>query len=462
MNLLDSVKGVMTNAVVDKAASVLGIENGLMKSAMKLAIPAIIGGLINKGSDEKGAGGLIDLFKNGGFGDGNLGDLTGVLGDADKREGLLETGTDLLGTIFGNNKSGILDMILKSTGIGKSGGSSILSFLAPIVVNKLAGIVFGKNMSASGLSSYLGDQKSDIMGMVPGLSSLLGGSTSVKESLSAAAGSEAATNDNESGGGLGFLKYLLPLLLLGALGYWWMNRDKTTEVTPTMEETAVTKKNINDTKATNTTKITTTTSNSNINVSQGKTASPKYTLNDNGDILNENGAILFASGSYEFDAKGNLVDKTNKRVILPGSAMSRDLGEQLMALLSGMKKSATADDMKTLFGDMIMKKSTRSSYALSNIEFNKEDHKISNFSKAEIMGLAEALKANVNGKIEVQVFTADGKNDKENSKLSDTRANVVRDMLVTLGVDKKQIEAKGMGSEDAAKAERGKVDIVIK
>ena len=111
MNLLDSVKGVMTNAVVDKAASVLGIENGMMKSAMKLAIPAIIGGLINKGSSESGAGGLIDLFKKGGFGDNNNGDLVGVLGDEAKRGGMLETGADLLGTIFGNNKSGVLDMI---------------------------------------------------------------------------------------------------------------------------------------------------------------------------------------------------------------------------------------------------------------------------------------------------------------------------------------------------------------
>jgi len=148
MGLLDSVKGVLTNAVVDKAADALGIENGMMKTAMKFVLPAIIGGVINKGSSESGAGGLIDLFKNGGFGDGNLGDLAGVLGNDEKRGGLLETGTDLLGTIFGNNQSGVLDMILKATGITKSGGSSLMSFLAPIVINKLAGIVFGKKMSA--------------------------------------------------------------------------------------------------------------------------------------------------------------------------------------------------------------------------------------------------------------------------------------------------------------------------
>lgn len=457
MNLLDSVKGVMTNAVVDKATSVLGIENGMMKSALKLAIPAIIGGLINKGSSESGARGLIDLFKKGGFGDSNNSDLMGVLGDSDKRGSMLETGADLLGTIFGNNQSGILDMILKSTGIGKSGGSSILSFLAPIIVNKLAGMVFGNNMSASGLSKYLGEQKSDIMGLVPGMSSMFGGSADVKESVSAAVGAASAKDEN-SGGGMGFLKYLLPLLLLGALGYWWMNKDKT--ATPEMDTS---KTEVPAKKSVNTSTQPATTTNSTDATTTVDNTSPKsYTLNSNGDIVNGNGAIVFANGSYEFDANGNLIDVTNKRIILPATSISEDFAQKINGLLSGMKKTVTSEDMKTLFGDMIMKKSNRTSYALSNIEFNKENHKISNFSKAEVMGLAGALKENVNGKIEVQVFTADGKNDKESNELSDTRANVIRDMLVTLGVDKKQISAKGMGASDATKAQSGKVDIVIK
>jgi len=452
MNLLDSVKGVMTNAVVDKAASVLGIENGMMKSAMKLAIPAIIGGLINKGSSESGAGGLIDLFKKGGFGDDNNGDLVGVLGDEAKRGGMLETGADLLGTIFGNNKSGVLDMIIKSTGIGKSKGSSILSFLAPIVVNKLAGIVFGKNMSASGLSKYLQDQKSEIMGKVPGMSSLLVGSTAVNETVSAVSSSN--NTEDDSGGGMGFMKYLLPILIIAGLAYWWMNRDKeVVQETDKVEMPADQASNNNEERTTiNTEKISKDVDN---------TSPSSYNLNSNGDVLNGNGAVIFATGSYEFDQDGNLVDKRNKRIILPAGSITKDLATELRALFSETT-AVSLEDMQTLFGNMILKKSNVTSYALTNIEFNKDDHKISNFSKAEIMGLAGALKENVNGEIEVQVYTADGKDDKESRSLSDTRANVIRDMLVTLGVDENQISAKGMGTSDPEKAKFGKVDIVIK
>ncbi len=457
MNLLDSVKGVMTNAVVDKAASALGIENGMMKSALKLALPAIIGGLINKGSSESGAGGLIDLFKNGGFGDSNNGDLVGVLGDEAKRGGMLETGADLLGTIFGNNQSGILDMILKATGIGKSGGSSILSFLAPIVINKLAGIVFGEKMSASGLSKYLGNQKSDIMGLVPGMSTLLGGSSAVNETVGAVSGS--SNNNDDSGGGIGFLKYLLPLLFLGAIGYWWMNKDKaaTTDIDTTKTEITTGQKDVEPKK------VITTSRDNETKVSTGETAAiTGYSVNANGDIVDENGKVLFANGTYELDAKGNLINKVNKRIVLPAASISRDLGDKISSILSGLSTTVTMEDMKSIFGDMIMKKSTRTSYGLSNIEFNKEDHKISNFSKAEVMGLAEALKENVDGKIEVQVHTADGKSEKESDKLSDTRANVIRDMLVTLGVNKNQISAQGMGDSNKEKAKSGKVEIVIK
>jgi len=452
MNLLDSVKGVMTNAVVDKAASVLGIENGMMKSAMKLAIPAIIGGLINKGSSESGAGGLIDLFKKGGFGDDNNGDLVGVLGDEAKRGGMLETGADLLGTIFGNNKSGVLDMIIKSTGIGKSKGSSILSFLAPIVVNKLAGIVFGKNMSASGLSKYLQDQKSEIMGKVPGMSSLLVGSTAVNETVSAVSSSN--NTEDDSGGGMGFMKYLLPILIIAGLAYWWMNRDK--EV---VQETD--KDEMPADQASNNNEERTTINTEKISKDVDNTSPSSYNLNSNGDVLNGNGAVIFATGSYEFDQDGNLVDKRNKRIILPAGSITKDLATELRALFSETT-AVSLEDMQTLFGNMILKKSNVTSYALTNIEFNKDDHKISNFSKAEIMGLAGALKENVNGEIEVQVYTADGKDDKESRSLSDTRANVIRDMLVTLGVDENQISAKGMGTSDPEKAKFGKVDIVIK
>lgn len=444
MSLLNSVSGVMTNKVIDSVTDVLGIENSLAKSAIKMFLPAIIGGVINKGSSSSGAGGLLDLFKKGGFGDDNLEDLAGVFGNEEKRSGWLDTGADLLGTIFGNRQSGILDMLLKATGIGKGAGSSLLAMLAPIVINKLAGIVMGKGMNASQLTSYLSDQKSETMGLVPGLGDALG--------------INATSSSNESSSGGGMMKWLLPLLL-AALAFWFMskngcgNKTATTveseEVTTTEEVDSNTTESIETTTTNNTTEEVET-----VSAEEFKS----YTVADNGDILTGSGSVAYAAGSYDLDADGNLVD-VNGRILASVASIGSDFMTKLKNALSTFK----LEKMKLMFSDMIVKKEgSNSSYGLSDIVFNKENHKITNFTKSEVIGLAEALKANATGKIEVHVYTDDaGDKAKANDKLSNTRANVIRDMLVTLGVKADQIKAVGKGSSDAAKASAEKVDIVV-
>lgn len=94
-------------------------------------------------------------------------------------------------------------------------------------------------------------------------------------------------------------------------------------------------------------------------------------------------------------------------------------------------------------------------YSLQKITFNNENHRITNFSKNEVEGLAAALKAHPDSKIQVQVHTKDG------GDVSKKRAEVVHDMLVTLGVKDGQISYKGMGDKDAAKAAAGKVEIMV-
>ena len=62
-NLLDSVKDLMPGAIMNKASDLIGLDAGSTTSAAAKFLPAIIGGIINKGNTESGAGSLIDLFK---------------------------------------------------------------------------------------------------------------------------------------------------------------------------------------------------------------------------------------------------------------------------------------------------------------------------------------------------------------------------------------------------------------
>ena len=125
----------------------------------------------------------------------------------------------------------------------------------------------------------------------------------------------------------------------------------------------------------------------------------------------------------------------------------------------GDAAGATGEFFKKGFNKMFKKEAgAESVYDLSDIEWNPETNRITNYSKDEIKALAEALQENPDAKIVVQSSTSDGGNKLKNKALSKTRATVIHDILVTFGVDKNQISAKGLGSKGDA---GNKLQIVV-
>ncbi len=451
-NFLDSVKGTITNVVIDKAADALGIENNLIKSGMKMFLPAIIGGIVHKGSHPSGAGRLLDIFKK----ERNLDDfdLLDILSNKDKTHGWLSRGDNLLSSVFGNNMSNrLVDFLVNLTGMKKGIGSTLLKFLAPIVLGKLAGISKEKNFDAHGLASYLGEQK-DVFDMVPGLSSLFEGG---KDVASTAIASHTTTHksttthyrEEESTGGGGWWKWIIPLLLLGGLA-WMLTKggcegDHDDDDHERMEhkESSRVEHKAPTTKAVTTENTTHTTTET---THAGTTAKVGYSMDAKGNIINSSGNIIYKKGDFKLDDKGNLVDMSGK-ILVSAASLPSDLIAKLKAALGGMSNGVTQQQMTELFTNMIVRKpGAKTSYALSKVQFDKSGHKVVNFSKAEVLGLAAALKANAKGKIIVEVYTNDGKNDSENKKLSKDRAQVIKDWFTTLGIKKSQVDAKGMGS----------------
>lgn len=206
----------------------------------------------------------------------------------------------------------------------------------------------------------------------------------------------------------------------------------------------------------------------------GKLSGTSYGIDKDKNIVDAKGNILYKYGEY-IEKDNFFVDKNGNKI---GARLSKfsinvldkleNAGEKIGEAFDdagkelGEKADVAVAKFQTLFSNMVTKKEgSNSNYTLSDIVFDKENNRITNFSKAEVEGLASALKANPTGKIVVRNYTSDGGDDKENKKLSKTRAQVVHDMLVTLGVSNKQISFKGLGSEDAAKAKANKVEISV-
>lgn len=464
INLLDLVKGQLNETVIGKASQLIGAKHSETTSALDTVLPALMGAVVNKGSSKSGAGALLNMISSGNH-DGSIFDnLTGLLGDKEATNSLMSVGGSLVSSLLGSKQSSLLDLITNATPLGRNSSSSFMNLLAPMVMGMLGKQVKTRGLDAPGLMNLLGDQRSIVENALPaGFSSALGlAADRVKSSAT------SSPNVEEKKGG-GIMKFLIPLLLIGALGFFLSRSACAGDV---------------DFKE-------------------------AYWQDIDGNLVNKKGEVIAAAGEYKemdgyfVDNEGekivrkldvakekfnNAADKTNAAIKNTGEKIG-DVAENAKEKIGEASANAkvkldsaavktkdalsnagekigdaagvTKEAMTAQFNKLFNTKAVGTTYALSDIAFNPESHRITNMSKAEVEGLAEALKAHPESRIQVQVHTADGANNIENKSISTLRAKVVRDMLVTLGVDAKQIAPKGLSSKNEAKAAANVVEVVV-
>ncbi len=232
VNLIDSVKGLINNEFIGKAASFLGeSESGIAKAATGM-MPAVLSGIINKAGADGGTG-ILDMAKQA-AGSGILDNLGGLFSGSGSN--LLSMGSNLLSGIFGN-KSGALGSLLSNfAGIKQSSSNSLLGAIAPIAMSLIGKHVLNNGLSANGLLSWLGGQKDSIAKAIPpglNLSGILGDAGSAVRETTHTVRREAERTS-------GMPKWLLPvlLLLLAALALWYFMRG-CGGTTTTTDSTAV-------------------------------------------------------------------------------------------------------------------------------------------------------------------------------------------------------------------------------
>lgn len=265
MNILDSLKGLVTDELVNKAASAMGEDSGAISNVMQGALPTVLSGLM--GTDSKNYGLLAGLFGQAAQNDNLVGDLLGNIAsgtDNAPSGGIMDS---LISGIFGDKAAGIVNILSNLGGLKNSGStSSILG-----MVGSLAASYFGKKMMKDGLGfgsilNMIGKDKDAILAAAPdGVATTMGISTgpwqSVKDAvggavnmasgaastaantasdtvkgaagaLTGAAGTAAAGASNLAGGAADGakkgMKWLWPLLLLAALALgllWLLNKS---------------------------------------------------------------------------------------------------------------------------------------------------------------------------------------------------------------------------------------------
>lgn len=414
MNILDMLKDQVTGQLAKQASGFLGESEGAVASALGSAFPAILGSMIDKGSSKEGAAGImgmvdkldLDML-------GNIGSIFG--GGASSVNGLLNSGGGILDMLLGDKMGGIVDLITKVSGLKGGSTSSLLKMAAPLLMGMIGKQIKGKGVGA--LMDLLMGQKDHVakampagMGNILGLANIGGFGDAVKDTAAnvgktatAAATSTANAAAGTAKSGLGWLKGLLPLLIIAGLAYWFFNKgaaDKMKDAAGSAMET---------------------TKNAAGAVADGA-ANAAGAVADG--AANAAGAVSdMATAAF---AK---VDEAAKAALDKITFTAGSAGSQMMDYIKGGFK-----------GD--------GSFRFNNVNFATGSAQLTADSASEIDNLAAILKAYPAVNVEIQGYTDNTGDAAANKTLSQARAASVLGRLIGQGIDGSRVKAVGFGADN--------------
>jgi len=165
-NLVDIIKDQVSGQVLGQISNAVGENSDKTQSVIEGAIPALLGGFVDKASSSEGAGALFEAVNS--QDDSILDNLSGLIG-SDNKSSLIESGGNALGSLFGGSgASGLINAVSGSSGMNAGSTGTVLSMLAPMVMGTVKRFMSGGGSNdASGLASMLMGQKDNIAGAMP-------------------------------------------------------------------------------------------------------------------------------------------------------------------------------------------------------------------------------------------------------------------------------------------------------
>lgn len=418
LNVIDLIKGQLGPALVSQAASQFGESESGISKAIGGLLPAIVGGLANNADNP----GVVDAITKA----SSSGILGNLLGGSSNNSII----TTLLSSIFGDKVGGLVNSIASFSGISNNSAGSLLNLVTGATVGTVGKYAADNNLGASGISSLLNDQKGIISSLLPaGLSlasfglgaenwfgqaketvssvtstakdNIAEGVATARENVSEGAREirEQFENNNNNQGGGSIWKWLLPLLLVIAAGYFlWKQCEK--------KQTTTTTTTSDSTKAGSGTDT--------ASVSGTATATPAPATAKTDENIDLNGVML---KGY----KGGMED-------------------QMIAFLKsgGYKNAADDSALKDKWYD----------FDHVNFKIGKANE-LEAGSQGQLDNLVAILKAFPDAKVKIGGYTDKTGDEAKNLKLSKERAEYIKAALAKAGVGAQVLEADGYGSKFA-------------
>lgn len=406
MSIIDLIKSQLTPELITQSATQLGESESGVSKAIGGLLPAVLGGL----ADNADKPGVLDSI-TGAASSGLLGNLLG----GSSNNSLITT---LLSSIFGDKIGGLLNLISGYSGISNSSAGSLLNLVTGATLGSVGKYAADNNLSSSGITNLLGEQKGLVSSLLPaglslgslGLGSLFGGAKEEVSSAASAATEKATTafsdvkkevsgavptNSSSDDNGGSFWKWLLPLLLLGLAAWFiWKQCDK---------------KEGDDAASTTDSTV----------VAQDSSAIASSTTDVNGT----------AKVDTDIDLNGVKI-----------KGYSGGMEDQLISFLK-------SDGYKNATDDAALKDKWYS-FDKVNFKIGKSDQ-LEEGSQQQLDNLVAILKAYPDAKIKIGGYTDKTGDETKNLSLSKARAEYIKAALAKAGVGAQVLEAEGYGSKFA-------------
>ena len=418
LHVIDLIKGQLGPALVSQAASQIGESESSVSKAIDGFLPAVVGGLANNADNPE----VLDTISNA----SSSGILGNLLGGSSNDSAI----SRLLSVLFGDRLNGLIETISGYAGISNNSSSSLLSLVTGATIGSLGKYAADNNLDQPGISNLLNDQKGIVSTLLPAglsLAALTGSGdwdarykfdndkdaikTSVQEEpqpsepkvevtrSTAPEGTfpDRPTTTNDSGS---IWKWLLPLLLLLAVGFFvWKQCDK---------------------KETTTTTV----------------------VNDSGNVVRD---TTTATTGMTADTAGMAsTSKVDEDIDLNGTALKGYKGGMEDQMITFLKSG----DYQTAADDNALKNQW---YNFDHVNFKMGSAtELEAGSEGQLQNLVAILKAYPEAKIKIGGYTDKTGNEASNLKLSADRANFIKSWLNKQGVGSQVTGADGYGSQFAA------------
>ena len=216
-NLLTLAQDALGGDFSKLAGQFLGESQGATQSALSSLLPAVLGGIAQKGATPQGATGLMSLINGANLDVSSLSNIAGLFGGGGSGvNALLKAGTSsLVPGLFGNKAGALVNALSSSSGIKTASATNLLAMIVPLVLTFLKKFMGDKGLNANSLSSLLSSQGPNLQGALDSrMSSALGfaspaaflsglggqaADTAMRAGAAVAGGAAAATTATKSG-----------------------------------------------------------------------------------------------------------------------------------------------------------------------------------------------------------------------------------------------------------------------